>query len=538
MPRRFHEGQKQRVALAPEQPVHDMASPEAAARQPRAWLTELQRAKEEAVRGTRPKVTIADVCERANDPRPLGSLEPTSPRSVEACLRLGIEPESLRYRPLDAFLLSSQASDLAELAFNFNEAVRQERLTALVEERQRVLAEDDRGSTPGKAGAGLPAGQAGDAPDMVAKEAKRLEVMKRRQQREMGQMVAYEVARKKMQDKAEAKLATMEMRAEDARKEAVSREKEWRLQQHERELVRAEEEAEREAEVKVIEAARYEREMEIARQEAEEEKLRRKEAYTREQERRTKAEDARRETERLLRGQQAELEAKKADMARRDVERNAARAEAAAEAAVQNQAVKAKAEARIAAALATNAQQLRDRRAAFNEKQAHNEARRRQKEATRHEEDMRKRVQEAEAEAARKGTYAAALAREAVRVTSIQARQAAKEASLAAAAAAREHENEMRALQRHLDLDFKRNRVEAMKRRDTYIRSQLLSKIRSETEKARELLSQRAALQEQRKRANMDASFQRQRLLQAVERVQASKNWAALASGNLDAFTR
>ena len=34
------------------------------------------------------------------------------------------------------------------------------------------------------------------------------------------------------------------------------------------------------------------------------------------------------------------------------------------------------AEARIAAALATNAQQLRERRAAFDDKQAHNEARR------------------------------------------------------------------------------------------------------------------------------------------------------------------
>ena len=40
-----------------------------------------------------------------------------------------------------------------------------------------------------------------------------------------------------------------------------------------------------------------------------------------------------------------------------------------------------------------------------------------------------------------------------------QARQEAKEASLAAAAAEREHENQIRALQRHLDLDFKRNRV-------------------------------------------------------------------------------
>ena len=71
-----------------------------------------------------------------------------------------------------------------------------------MEERQHVIAEDNRGSTPGKASAGgwRPAGQgAGSGGDMVEREAKRLEVMKRRQQREMGQMVAFEVARKKMQ---------------------------------------------------------------------------------------------------------------------------------------------------------------------------------------------------------------------------------------------------------------------------------------------------------------------------------------------------
>ena len=34
-----------------------------------------------------------------------------------------------------------------------------------------------------------------------------------------------------------------------------------------------------------------------------------------------------------------------------------------------------------------------------------------------------------------------------------------------------------------------------------------------------------------------EASFQRQRLLQAVERVQAARNFSALASGNLDAFS-
>ena len=75
----------------------------------------------------------------------------------------------------------------------------QERLAALVEERRRVVEAEERGSTPAKAGAAHAGGEGGSAAEMVAKEAKRLEVMKRRQEREMGQMVAYEVARKKMQ---------------------------------------------------------------------------------------------------------------------------------------------------------------------------------------------------------------------------------------------------------------------------------------------------------------------------------------------------
>lgn len=76
----------------------------------------------------------------------------------------------------------------------------QERLAALIEERKRVIEDEDRGagkdhSKGFKAGAGVKA----DAEDMVAKEAQRLEVMKRRQERELNQMVAYELLRKQMQ---------------------------------------------------------------------------------------------------------------------------------------------------------------------------------------------------------------------------------------------------------------------------------------------------------------------------------------------------
>ena len=59
------------------------------------------------------------------DPRGSGSLEPTSPRSVEACLRLGIEPAELRFIPLEKFMLEEHDAELAQLAFQHVDKIRQ-----------------------------------------------------------------------------------------------------------------------------------------------------------------------------------------------------------------------------------------------------------------------------------------------------------------------------------------------------------------------------------------------------------------------------
>ncbi len=59
------------------------------------------------------------------DPRGMGSLEPTSPRSVEACLRLGIEPFELHFMPPDVFAEEFGDKELAQIAYNHHERVRQ-----------------------------------------------------------------------------------------------------------------------------------------------------------------------------------------------------------------------------------------------------------------------------------------------------------------------------------------------------------------------------------------------------------------------------
>ena len=52
-------------------------------------------------------------------------MEPSSPRSVGAFLRLGIEPASLRAVPMAVVQAGGEAPDLAKLVFEHLEHIRQ-----------------------------------------------------------------------------------------------------------------------------------------------------------------------------------------------------------------------------------------------------------------------------------------------------------------------------------------------------------------------------------------------------------------------------
>lgn len=52
-------------------------------------------------------------------------MEPTSPRSVDACLRLGLEPYELKFIGQQHFQKNLRDSDLAALAFKHHETMRQ-----------------------------------------------------------------------------------------------------------------------------------------------------------------------------------------------------------------------------------------------------------------------------------------------------------------------------------------------------------------------------------------------------------------------------
>ncbi|KAK9809663.1 hypothetical protein WJX73_001851 [Symbiochloris irregularis] len=514
-------------------PMPKVPLPQTQGRAAQSWLLDLKRAKDESA-VQRAKVTLADVIERANDASAQGALDPNSPRSVEAFLRVGIDPCDLRVITANQFkqILKKDKADLAEMAYQFHESQRQERIKAVLDERKAIIEQADTAPKkkvvkgPAIAVAGVEVG------DMVQKEAKRLEVTRRRQERELGQMVSYEVTRKEQQDKAEGKVRALEAKAAQQRKEKEAASAQWRDAQRQRELKRLQEQQEREETARQLEAARYQREIEMAKRDAVAEEQRRKAGYLLEQERMEKVEQARKETERILAEQAAEVDRKKADMVKRDQVREAAKAEREEAVRLHNQEVAAKAAERIQGALKSNQTLLKQRREEYNARQQENEKRRQEKELVRQAADREARAKEVEAEKQRQEAYRAAMERESTRVHRVLEKNDVKEQSLEVTYHNREHENARIALARQLELDLKRKKVEEMQRKQLYQREMLLQRIAQDTEKTFSMKESRAELQEARRRANMQSSFERQNLMQSIERLQATKKLSKFVGGD------
>lgn len=126
---------------------------------------------------------MAEVAERCSDAKAAGAnIRPSSPRSTEAFLRSGFDPDDLVYKPLSYFKAKTNDEELAQLAFDFFEKGRQQRLEDLRTMRQSLIDDGWKpGDTIGAAGA-TQAGKAseGNTEDMVERERKRLEVLRTR----------------------------------------------------------------------------------------------------------------------------------------------------------------------------------------------------------------------------------------------------------------------------------------------------------------------------------------------------------------------
>ncbi|KAJ7515958.1 hypothetical protein O6H91_22G036100 [Diphasiastrum complanatum] len=212
------------------------------------------------------KMFALDDLEEATDP----DMKLSSPRSLQACLHLGIDPSEVVFRPPDAYTERGLMKELQQLKFEHHEVQRKEKLRRLKEERSCIIKKEMEDKLAAKRAA-YAAGHKkymGDN-DLLDKDRNRLEVLRRRQQRELEQMAKYEAQRQKMSKDNRARVEAERKLEEKKRQEKIRKEKEWQQELRHRELQKLKEEEELDKKSKQMAAERYLREQQLMQAEQE-----------------------------------------------------------------------------------------------------------------------------------------------------------------------------------------------------------------------------------------------------------------------------
>ena len=525
--------------------------------EPDDWLKTIKKQLKSTTTSSK-TVSIEDILQQTTEgdgPRP--RLQPTSPRSLQACLHCGIHPAELEWKPVSSFEEPNDTSKEAIIRRDFYEKLRIERLEKLSDERRRIIDE-----MAGMSGAGediaatsassiattggfatpQPANSTRSALNVISvssapsraveasirgvdSERKRLQVLRKRQEKELEAMVNYEASRQAMQAQAQEKVRNAAKKNALEKKERAARERERQKLQREREMARHAEEERIELEARQKATARYQAEQEQLRREKQRYQRLQKESHERDLERIRKAEEARRITELILAQQQIELQRRQRLIEEKDEIRQAKIAEKREALARENESKRRQAQERLEHAALNNKNILLEKRHAYEEKTRANELRRMEHEAERMKLADLKREHDLHRERRRREMFAEAQKIERSRIESIRQKQEEAERTLQKVKRERDAAVSHKRMQKHLIAEEKQAKVESLRRQQAWQKEQALLKIEEETARTRRLLEERLMVREKRKRANVDASFKRQQLLEAIEKLQVKKAW-------------
>ncbi|CAM9619138.1 unnamed protein product, partial [Ectocarpus sp. 13 AM-2016] len=311
----------------------------------------------------------------------------SSPRSLEACLRSGCDPQDLMPRSPKTFAVKGELPELTEIRHNFFEARRKEKIAMVKKERHAIinfLSSKEQSGLPalGKSGSGLLAGVTAASTTDVELEARRIKagileierkrglVIAERQEKEMQRVVENEQRMADLHKKilrveeADAKRrAEHDQRVAQQRAAAAEKRAKKEMEKHEREKVEDEQRHEvikraAEAEARQL---KIEKELEVQRL---------AEAAKREEERRASKEQQDQATAALIRAQEEKAEERNRIMAEREARVQAQLEEKKAAKAAEVAAQRASAEQRIQEVMEKNKKIQQDKKIAYDLKVA------------------------------------------------------------------------------------------------------------------------------------------------------------------------
>lgn len=279
--------------------------------------------------------TIEDVWESISpfcgDLNPPPSKLVLTPRSAQACLKHGVNPEVLRVRPLDSFASPGLEPAVQRLRHETYTQRRFELMRIVRAERKRLVNQEEREASlasSGKKGAKVTpeqiiAQQAKQNATFIEDEEKRMLKMRKRQEKELEQMLSFEAKMREIQAERDRRVEEDRRKQEMLKLQKEKRAKQMAEEHRLRELKKANqaelEEQRRQAQVRAM----FEKEKTLRREREARERTAKQEARIKEEERLRKQEEHRLQTQRILSEQQAAIRRRLEDMELMEKERQA-----------------------------------------------------------------------------------------------------------------------------------------------------------------------------------------------------------------------
>lgn len=451
-----------------------------------------------------------------------------TPRSAEACLRHGVNPETLRIRPLDSFVEKQLDPVIQRMRHEAYTQRRFEMMRLVRGERKKLINLEAREMQLGGAGSGgmtpgqIVAQQAKKNATFVELEEKNMQKMRKRQEKDLEQMLSFEMKMSEIQEERDRRTEE-EKRREEARKRAKEK--------RGREL--AEERRTRELKKKAMEDAEEERRLEVARSMFEREKALRMErerkerfakieARNREEERLRKQEEHRLGTQRILAEQQAQIKRKMDEMEVAERERQEVIARKREEEREHMLEQRAQVEQRISRNMKQAQKVEESRKETFFTKQAHHEKLRAQHLEMLDRERSLQQRQNTLQEQRREMVVAQARGEEEKRKDELLERFELEEHNVERVKQARQRVQVITTEKKSLRNMMKLENVERIKRIQEYRRLETLRKIHEGDHRTEEMMSRKQTIVEARKRNALQIKMQKDGLMRIMDEAKSN----------------
>tara|TARA_B110000208_G_scaffold145074_1_gene175043 strand:- start:4 stop:1608 length:1605 start_codon:yes stop_codon:yes gene_type:complete len=463
-----------------------------------------------------------------------------SPRTVEACLRLGHDPAGLVYRGQDEFLDSLVADSrlrqkLAKVQFDHHEEARKRRLQEVFRKREEIIdsgefqpnAKDGAKKSISHTGGIEDAADAAER-EMLAREAQRMEKMKFKQRMEIRKLMEYEMMVGNIQAETERKLR---------RDQELNKRRRMREMRKQREIMaRKAEKIEQKHQQEVEERLQVARQMKRAfeKQQIEKKKLDREErqrralARQREQEMNRRAREHQEEIER-----RAKEEEQKAIDRMNDIEKKAIARKQRMRIRQRQHAEKvhrkmAESQARIDGAMKKNERAREEQTMLFHKKSAALEHRQKQQQYAKEQEQHLHSRELEEKVAIRQQKLEASRAREAERRARLINMLEGQERKVKAHMEGEEEKQAVKRLTNAMQRRDRAEKIEQLKRIDDYEKMKAHRAMLERDRRTKAMLEAKRRLVGQRKATAQKALIRKHHLYKDIAKARRNGHWKQL----------